>query len=132
MQGIGTFIPQLIIYPLFMILGSIGFSVLWLQVGGQDAASVAGQIYETGLSIPGFRRDKRILERVLSRYINPLAILGAATVGLLAVIADLFSALTRGTGILLAVMIIYGIYENIARTGLDNASPAVKKLFEAL
>jgi len=53
-------------------------------------------------------------------------------VGLLAVIADLFSALTRGTGILLAVMIIYGIYENIARTGLDNASPAVKKLFEAL
>jgi len=131
-QGIGTFIPQLIIYPLFMILGSIGFSVLWLQVGGQDAASVAGQIYETGLSIPGFRRDKRILERVLSRYINPLAILGAAIVGLLAVIADLFSALTRGTGILLAVMIIYGIYENIARTGLDNASPAVKKLFEAL
>ncbi|MBN1923916.1 MAG: preprotein translocase subunit SecY [Nanoarchaeota archaeon] len=131
-QGFFNFIPQLIVYPLFMILGSIGFSLLWVQVGGQDPASVATQIYDSGLSIPGFRRDKRILERVLARYINPLTVLGAATVGILAVIADLFSALSRGTGILLTVMIIYGIYENISRTGMDDASPVVKKMFGAL
>ncbi len=131
-QGVSTFIPQLIVYPLFMIVGSILFSLLWVQVGGQDPASVAQQIYDTGLSIPGFRRDKRILERVLARYINPLTVLGAATIGVLAVVADLFSALSRGTGILLTVMIVYGIYENIARTGLDDASPVVKKMFGAL
>lgn len=132
LQGVGNFIPQLIVYPLFMVLGSIGFSILWVQVGGQDPASVAEQIYETGLSIPGFRRDRRILERVLKRYINPLTILGAATVGVLAVIADLFSALTKGTGILLTVMIIYGIYENIARTGTEGAHPMIKKMFGAI
>jgi preprotein translocase subunit SecY len=128
-QGAGNFIPQLIVYPLFMILGSIGFSLLWVQVGGQDPASVAEQIYDTGLSIPGFRRDKRILQRVLARYINPLTVLGAATIGVLAVIADLFGALTKGTGILLTVMILYNLYETISRSGLDDASPTVKNLF---
>lgn len=132
LQGVGNYLPQLIIYPLFMILGAVGFSLLWVQVGGQDPESVAEQIYDTGLSIPGFRRDKRILKRILSRYINPLTVLGAATIGALAVVADLFSALTRGTGILLTVMIVHGIYERIAQKDLEGASPFVKNLFGAL
>ncbi len=127
--GIENYIPNLIIYPLFMILGSVGFSILWIGMGGQDPASVADQIYNYGFSIPGYRSSKQVLERVLKRYIHPMTIMGAATVGVLAVFADFFGALTRGTGILLTVMIIYNIYESIAKTGLEGASPAIKKMF---
>ncbi len=131
-NGIGNYIPQLIAYPLFMIIGCVLFSTLWVQVGGQDAGSVADQIYDSGLSIPGFRRDKRILERLVKRYIDPLTILGAIAVALLAIVAELFSALTSGTGLLLSVMIIYGLYENIKREGMQDANPQVKKLLEAI
>ncbi|MDD4353303.1 MAG: preprotein translocase subunit SecY [Candidatus Nanoarchaeia archaeon] len=131
-NGLGAYVPQLIFYPLFMIVGCVLFSILWVQVGGQDAGSVADQIHESGLSIPGFRRDKRILERVVKRYIDPLTILGAISVAALAVVAELFSALTSGTGLLLSVMIIYGFYENIKREGMQGANPTVKKLLEAI
>lgn len=130
--GVPYYMMQLIVYPIVMIAGSIGFSMLWVNVGGQDASSVAAQIFDAGLGIPGFRRDKRILEHILSRYINPLAVLGGATVGVLAVLADFLGVLTRGTGILLTVMIIYNFYQNISRTSLDDANPIVKKLFGGL
>ncbi len=126
-EGVGYYLPQLIVYPLFMILGCIGFSVMWTYMGNQDAASVAEQIYSSGLSIPGFRRDKRVLERMLSRYINPLTVLGGITVGLVAVIADLLGALSRGTGILLTVMILYKMYEKIAQSSLEESNPLIKK-----
>ncbi|VVB76585.1 Protein translocase subunit SecY [Candidatus Tiddalikarchaeum anstoanum] len=130
--GVSSYTMQLIVYPLFLIIGSIGFSILWVNVGGQDASSVAQQIFDVGLGVPGFRRDKRILEHILARYINPLAVLGGATIGVLAVLADFLGVLTRGTGILLTVMIIYNFYENISKTSLEDANPFVKKLFGAL
>ena len=81
----------------------------------------------SGLHIPGFRKDERILERLLSRYIFPLTITGAIFVGLLAGLADLAGALSRGTGILLAVMIIYKLYEDIAMQHMMDMHPALKK-----
>ena len=126
-QGALYYLPQLIVYPLFMIIGCVGFSIMWTHMGNQDPASVADQIYKSGLSIPGFRRDRRILERVLARYINPLTVLGAITIGLLATFADLLDALSRGTGILLTVMILYKIYENIAKSSVGESNPLVKK-----
>ncbi len=112
---------QLLVYSSFLLGGSILFSVLWVYVGGQDAATVSQQILSSGLSVPGFRRDPRILERILDRYIRPLAIMGGFSVGLLAVVADLFNSLSRGTGILLAVIIIYDLYERVQREYATNA-----------
>jgi preprotein translocase subunit SecY len=92
-----------------------------------DAKSQAKQIMASGLQIPGFRKDERILERLLDRYIGPLTIMGAITVGLLASFADVTGALSRGTGILLAVMIIYKLYEDIARHHMMDMNPALRK-----
>lgn len=116
------------IYAAMMLTGSVVFAYLWLQVGQLDPSTVADQILSSKLSIPGFRRDKRILERVLSRYILPLTILGGLTVGALAVLADLLDALSRGTGILLTVMIIYRLYETIQRMQLEEI-PLFRKVF---
>ncbi len=117
-------------YVLFMIAGAIVFSYFWVQTAGMDARSQAKQIMASGLQIPGFRRDQRVLERLLERYIGPLTIMGAIAVGFLAAIADLTGALGRGTGILLTVMIIYKLYEEIAQQHMMDMHPMLRKMME--
>jgi preprotein translocase subunit SecY len=116
-----------LIYVILMIGGSVLFSLFWVQTSGQDSKSLAKQIMSSGLQIPGFRKDKRILERILDRYIMPLTVMGAIVVGFLAALADVMGALSRGTGILLTVMIIYKLYEDIAREHMYDLNPAVRK-----
>ena len=84
----------------------------------------------SGLQIPGFRRDPCIMERLLGRYIGPLTIMGGASIGILAAVADLLGALTNGTSLLLTVMIIYKLYEEIARQHLYDMNPMMRKFME--
>lgn len=116
-----------IIYILLMVGGAVLFSIFWVQTSNLDAKSLANQMLSSGLQIPGFRKDRRILERLLNRYIMPLTVMGAITVGFLAAIADLMGALSRGTGILLTVMIIYKLYEDIAREHMYDMNPMLRK-----
>jgi preprotein translocase subunit SecY len=118
------------VYLLFFIGGSVLFSVFWVQTSGMDARSQAKNIMASGLQIPGFRRDERVLERILGRYIWPLTIMGAIFVGLLASVADLMGALGRGTGLLLTVMIIYRLYEEIAQQHMYDMNPMMRKFME--
>lgn len=121
---------QALIYALLMMGGAVVFSVFWMQTANMDAKSQAKQILSSGLQIPGFRRDERVLERILRRYIWPLTIVGGAAVGLLAALADLTGALSRGTGILLTVMIVYKLYEEIAKQHMMDMHPAMRKFME--
>jgi len=123
----GADIGRAMIYMFFMVGGSVVFSIFWVQTSGMDARSQAKNMMSSGLHIPGFRKDERILERLLSRYIWPLTIMGAIFVGILASLADLSGALSRGTGILLAVMIIYKLYEDIAKQHMMDMHPALRK-----
>ena len=111
-----------------MIVGSVIFSIFWVATAGMDARAVANQIQSTGMQIPGYRRDVRIIEKVLNRYIPGLAILGGASVGFLAAYADFTGALGSGTGLLLATLIIYNLYEEIAMQHMEDMHPAVRKL----
>ncbi len=120
-------IAHALVYMLFFIAGSILFSWFWVQTAGMDAKSQAKQIMASGLQIPGFRKDERILERILDRYIKPLTVLGAIAVGILAATADVSGALANGTGILLTVMIIYRLYEEIAKQHMYDMHPALRK-----
>jgi len=130
----GSFLPmdllKSLVYIFFMVAGSVMFSIFWVQTSGMDSRSQARQIMASGLQIPGFRRDERVLEHVLNRYIFPLTIMGAIAVGVLAAVADLGGALSRGTGILLAVMIIYQLYEHIAQQHAVDMHPALRKMME--
>lgn len=113
-------------YMGFMIVGAVIFSIFWVQTAGMDANSQAKQILNSGLQIPGFRRDERVLAHVLNRYIMPLTVMGAILVGILAASADLMGALSRGTGILLAVMIIYRLYEDISKQHMADMYPSLR------
>lgn len=120
-------IAQSGVYMLFLIVGCVIFSWFWVQTSGMDARSQAKQIMNSGLQIPGFRKDERVLERLLSRYITPLTVMGAIAVGILAGIADISGALTNGTGLLLTVMIIYRLYEDVARQHMMDMNPMMRK-----
>jgi len=118
---------QALFYILFLMIGAMIFAMFWVQTAGMDARSQAKQMMSSGLQIPGFRRDERVLERLLSRYIWPLTIMGGLSIGLLAGFADITGTLSSGTGILLAVMIIYRLYEEISKQHMMDMNPLMRK-----
>jgi preprotein translocase subunit SecY len=115
-------ILQILSYTIFMVGGCSLLAYLWIQTSGQDPRSVANQILNSGLQIPGFRRDVRIIEKILKRYILPLTIMGGIGIGVLAVLADILGALASGTGILLMIMIIYQFYQQLGRESMEDFS----------
>ncbi len=117
-------------YMLFLVVGSVVFSIFWVQTSGMDARAQAKNIMASGLQIPGFRRDERVLEHILNRYIWPLTVMGAIFVGVLAGVADISGALVHGTSLLLTVMIIYRLYEDIATQHLYDMNPMFRKFME--
>ncbi len=119
---------QTLVYIGIMMGGAVLFSVMWVKTSNMDARAQAEQILKSGLQIPGFRRDPRVMETILNRYIPALTVMGGALVGLLASTADLLGALSRGTGILLTVMIIYQLYESIAKQHAYDMHPALRKM----
>jgi preprotein translocase subunit SecY len=118
-------------YVLIMMGGALLFGFFWVQSSGLDPASQAENIMSSGLHMPGFRRDKRVLERLLARYIWPLTIMGSLAVGFLAAFADLTGSLSRGTGILLTVMIIYRLYEEVAKEHMMDMNPMMRKFMQS-
>lgn len=126
-----VFALQAFIHVLFYTAFSILFAFFWVGTSGQDARSQAKRIMSSGMSMPGFRKDERVLESILKRYVTPLTVMGGAAVGLLASVANLFGALVGGTAILLAIMILYQLYQNIAQQHAVDMNPALKGFFGA-
>ncbi len=131
-SGLSAALPKIfhaIIYLIILIVACIIFGRFWVEMGGQGPEAVSNQLSGSGMYIPGFRRDPRIIKSILERYIPPITILGSAFVGILAGLADLTGALGSGTGILLTVGIVYRLYEELAKQQLMDSHPLMKKLF---
>jgi preprotein translocase subunit SecY len=124
-----VYLLQALGHIIFYVIFSVIFALFWVNTSGMDAGSQARNIMSSGLQIPGFRRDERVLEAVLKRYVTPLTIMGGAAIGILASVADLFGALVGGTAILLAIMIFYQLYQNIAQQHAVDMHPALKGMF---
>jgi preprotein translocase subunit SecY len=124
-------IPQwvhAIIYVLGLAAVSVVFGLFWVETANMDAKSVAQQLTESGIQIPGFRRDPRMLETILNKHIYPLTVMGSICVGLLAGLADLTGALGTGTGILLTVGILHKMYEQLEQMKTFELYPSFNKL----
>jgi preprotein translocase subunit SecY len=104
---------HVIVYIIFMMFLCVIFGQFWVETTGMGPKEVAEQLDRSGLQIPGFRRDPRVVEKKLADYIPNIVILGSAFVGLLAALADLTGALGTGTGILLTVGILYRMYQDL-------------------
>jgi preprotein translocase subunit SecY len=117
-----------IIFLIVFMLTCVLFGKFWIELAGQGPEAVSQQLQKSGMYVPGFRRDPRIIRKILDRYIPPITIIGSAFVGLLAGFADLTNALGTGTGILLTVGIVYRFYEELARQQLMDSHPLIKKI----
>jgi len=98
-----------LIYITFMLGSCALFSRLWISVSGSSAKDVAKQLRDQQMVIGGHREES--MEKVLNRYIPTAAAFGGLCIGALSVFADFLGAIGSGTGILLAVTIIYQYFE---------------------
>jgi preprotein translocase subunit SecY len=119
------------IYFTIMVMGSIMFAKFWVDTTNLGPESVANQIQRSGMQIPGFRRDPRVLKRVLERYIPTITILSGALVGGLAAFADMVGTTgnASGTGVLLCVGILIHLYEAIGREQMMEMNPMMRGFF---
>src|SRR5579863_9025059 len=117
------------VYFTVMVVGSIMFAKFWIQTTNMGPEAVARQIEASGMQIPGFRREPRVLRRVLERYIPVITVISGAAVGALAAGADLISTVgnASGTGVLLTVGIIINLYEAMGREQLMEMNPLLRR-----
>jgi len=116
-----------LVYAAILIVFCVIFSVIWLEVGGLDPKTVAKQLVDSGMQIPGFRRSGRPIEVILNRYIPVVTVLGGLLVGLLAAVADFFGAFGTGTGILLSVGIVYQYYQQLTQERIEEMYPGLRR-----
>jgi preprotein translocase subunit SecY len=114
---------------LVMVIGGVIFALFWVETTGMGPKAVAEQIQSSGMSIPGFRRDPKIIERVMKRYIPKVTVIGGAFIGFLAVIAGFFGTVGNvgGTSLLLAVSIVYRLYEQLANEEVMEMHPVLRR-----
>ena len=119
---------HVITYVTVMTLGSMMFAKFWIETTNMGPKDVAKQIENTGMQIPGFRKNPKVLERILMRYIPPVTLFSGAFVGLLAAGADLLGTVgnATGTGLLLAVGIILRTYEQIQKEQAMEMHPVLR------
>jgi len=115
-----------VVYIIILIVSCMIFSAIWLETAGMGPRDVAKQLLDAEMQIPGFRRNPKVLEKYLERYIPIAALLGGFFVAVLAGFADFLGALGTGTGILLTIGIIKQYSEIIAKERMAEISPAVR------
>jgi preprotein translocase subunit SecY len=115
----------------FMVIGGAVFAIFWVETTGMGPEATAKQIQNSGMQIPGFRRNPQVIEKVMERYIPQVTVLGGAIVGALAVMANMLGTIgaVSGTGLLLTVSITYKLYEEIAEEQLMEMHPMMRSMF---
>ena len=116
-----------IIYTLILVVLCIIFGKFWVGMTGQSPKELSEQLQDVGWQIPGFRRDPRMIESVLNKYIPTITVLGSIFVALLAAFAAITGAIGNGMGILLTAGIMYGVYQQLEQENMFKGYPALEK-----
>ncbi|SPO26256.1 probable endoplasmic reticulum insertion protein SEC61 [Ustilago trichophora] len=115
------------VYIAFTLTACALFSKTWIEVSGSGPREVAKQLKDNQMVMAGHRDASMYKE--LKRVIPTAAAFGGATIGALSVCADLIGAFGSGTGILLAVTIIYSYFEIGMREAGGPEMAAMGELF---
>ncbi|AHG04479.1 preprotein translocase subunit SecY [Halobacterium sp. DL1] len=115
----------------FMVIGGGIFAIFWVETADMGPKATAKQIQNSGMQIPGFRKNLGVIEKVLERYIPQVTVIGGALVGLLAVMANMLGTIgnVTGTGLLLTISITYKLYEEIAEEQMMEMHPMMREMF---
>ena len=116
------------IFAIALVGLALLFGFMWVEIAGLSPSAQAENLIKAGLEIRGVRRNPKLLEAILGKYIYPLTFLSSLIVALIALVADIFSAYGTGMGILLAVGIVQQFYTLIAYERALEAYPLLKRL----
>ncbi|HDN75810.1 MAG TPA: preprotein translocase subunit SecY, partial [Acidilobales archaeon] len=116
------------IYAVALVGLALLFGFMWVEIAGLNPSAQAENLIKAGLEIRGIRRNPKLLEAILGKYIYPLTFLSSLIVALIALVADIFSAYGTGMGILLSVGIVQQFYTIIAYERALEAYPLLKRL----
>jgi preprotein translocase subunit SecY len=114
-----------------LVGGGIIFALFWIETTGMGAKPTAQKIFNSGMQIPGFRRNIGSIEKVMQRYIPKVTVIGGAFIGILTLVASLLGTIgsAGGTGLLLTVSIVYRLYEDIASEQMMEMHPMIRSFF---
>ena len=117
-----------VVFSVSWTLLAILFGYMWVELAGLNPRDQADRLVKSGLEIPGLRRNPRIIESILAKYIYPLTLLSSIIVALITIVADIFGAYGTGTGILLAVGIINQYYTMISYERALETYPLLRRI----
>eukprot|EP00698_Gefionella_okellyi_P003363 TRINITY_DN1312_c0_g1_i1.p1 TRINITY_DN1312_c0_g1~~TRINITY_DN1312_c0_g1_i1.p1 ORF type:complete len:472 (-),score=126.49 TRINITY_DN1312_c0_g1_i1:1149-2564(-) len=112
---------QAVVYVTFVVALCGFLSKTWIDVSGSSAKDVARQLKDQKRFMKGHRYESMVQQ--LNRYIPTAAAFGGMCIGGLSIMADFLGAIGSGTGILLAVTIIYQYFEIFVKEGSDLNVP---------
>jgi preprotein translocase SecY subunit len=114
---------QAIIYTLFLMTLAVLFARIWVEIGGLSSRTVAKNLMNADVQVPGFRRAGLSIEQVLNRYIPPITVIGGLIIGSVAAVGDIFGVFDTGVGLLLGVDIVLQYYQMLVKEQLEEFSP---------
>lgn len=127
--GDPSVVLHILIYGTIFLILCVLFGKFWAEATNIGPEKVAQQIHHGGMQIPGFRRDIRVIQHVLERYIPQMVVVSSIAVGLLALIADLLGVYGSGPGILLTVSVLYRMYEQLQKEEMESMPTWFGELF---
>jgi preprotein translocase subunit SecY len=119
---------RLITFAVAWLLLGLAFGFIWVEIAGLSPAKQAENLIKSGMELPGIRRNQKVLERILARYIYPLTIISSLLVAGIAIIADIFGAYGSGSGLVLLVGIVYNFYQTLAYERTLEMYPMLRRI----
>jgi len=116
-----------IVYMAIFIVLAVVFSMLWVQLSGMDSKAVANNLLQSGVHIPGYRQSEKPIMTMLDRYIPTVTIISGLMIGIIVPVTDIMNIFGGGTGVLLAVDILFSYYQLIVRERVEETYPALAR-----
>ncbi|ABM81153.1 preprotein translocase subunit SecY [Hyperthermus butylicus] len=104
------------------------FGFIWVEIAGLSPRQQAENLIKSGMELPGIRKNVKLLERILARYIYPLTVISSLLVTTMAILADVFGAYGTGSGLVLLVGIIYNFYQALVYERTLEMYPTLQRL----
>ncbi len=100
-----------VFYIVFMLVTCALFALAWVEISGQGPPAVKKMLEKRGAKVHGVKKGD------LANKIRTAAALGGMAVATLFIAADLLGAIGSGTGVLMAVTIIFDMWEKAVKDG---------------
>jgi preprotein translocase subunit SecY/protein transport protein SEC61 subunit alpha len=115
--------PHAVIYCVFLMIFAVMFARIWVEIGGLSSRTVAKNLMNADVQVPGFRRAGLSIEQVLNRYIPPITVIGGLIIGTVAAVSDVFGVFGTGIGLLLGCDIVLQYYQMLVKEQIEEFSP---------